>query len=261
MAFPLVDRSSTPEYVAFGDTMRIPSDPELLAGALPDVPRWVETRSLLLSGAGVLKIASDGGAAVLVDPQFPSGSVIGQADTALLRDVLADVPNDFELIVQMDALDQVREALPCWAVAEVIVHSPARPYRSGERSEPGVVVSAPPDEHFLEHLPNDVRMYAAAAEAVAVRVLGQDVVAVCAASDVTETLWDVGIDTIEGRRRRGYATACFHTLADWMAARGRQPVWAAYENYPPSLKLAEKLGFQPVDRIAVLSPLPIKALP
>lgn len=168
------------------------------------------------------------------------------------------MPNDFELIVQMDALDQVSEALPCWAVAEVIVHSPARPYRSGERSEPGVVVSAPPDERLLEHLPNDVRMYAAAAEAVAVRVLGQDVVAVCAASDVTETLWDVGIDTIEGRRRRGYATACFHTLADWMAARGRQPVCAAYENYPPSLKLAEKLGFQPVDRIAVLPHFPSK---
>jgi predicted GNAT family acetyltransferase len=71
---------------------------------------------------------------------------------------------------------------------------------------------------------------------------------------VTETLWDVGIDTLEGHRRRGHAAACFHALAAWMAGRGRQPVWSAYEDYPPSLTLAAKLGFQPVDRIAVLSP-------
>jgi len=247
--------------VALMTPMRVPFDPELIVAALPDVPRWVETRSLLLSGAGVLKIAPGGDGAVVMDPQFPSGSVIGKADIAFVRDVLEDVPDDFELIVQMEALEPAKQALPGWVVAEVIVHSPARPYTSGAHSEPGVAVSAPPGERWLEQLPNDVRMYAAAAEAVAVRVLEEEVVAVCAAGDVTETLWDVGIDTIEGHRRRGHATACFHVLADWMAARGRQPVWAAYENYPPSLKLAEKLGFRPVDRIAVLSPPSTNALP
>ncbi len=236
------------------DPMRLPHDPELLLAALPDVPRWVETRSLLLSGSGVLKIARRGDAAVVMDPQFPSGSVIGRVDTALLRDLVADVPEDFELIVQMDALAEATQALPGWTVAEVIIHSLAHPYHRGGGAEPGVVISAPPEERLLEHLPDDVRIYAAIAEAAAVRVLGEDVVAVCAASDVTETLWDVGIDTIEGHRRRGYATACFLSLAAWMAARGRQPVWSAYECYPPSLELAEKLGFQPVDRIAVLSP-------
>ncbi len=234
--------------------MLVPHELEQLLAILPDVPRWIETRSLLLSGSGMLSIAQDGDGAVVMDTQFPSASVIGRADTELLRDVLADVPDDFELIVQMNALVQARAALPGWAAAEAIVHSPRVPYCSGDRPGPGVVVSAPAEKRLLEHLPADVRTYAASADAVAVRILKEKAVAICAAGDVTETLWDVGIDTLTAHRRRGYATACFHALADWMAARGKQPVWAAYEDYPPSLRLAERLGFQPVDRLAVLSP-------
>ncbi len=41
-----------------------------------------------------------------------------------------------------------------------------------------------------------------------------------------------------------------------MAAQGRQPVWAAYEDYPPSLALAARLGFQPVARMAELTLAP-----
>ncbi len=39
-----------------------------------------------------------------------------------------------------------------------------------------------------------------------------------------------------------------------MAAEGRQPVWAAYEDYPPSLLLAARLGFQPVAHMIELKP-------
>lgn len=39
-----------------------------------------------------------------------------------------------------------------------------------------------------------------------------------------------------------------------MAAQGRQPVWAAYEDYPPSLALAAHLGFRPVARMTELLP-------
>lgn len=128
--------------------------------------------------------------------------------------------------------------------------------RGHEPPDPGVVVSVPPQGRWLEGLPEDVRAYASLAEAIAVRLVNGASFAVCAAADVTETLWDVGIDTLEGHRRRGYAVACFHSLAAWMAAQGRQPVWSAYEDYPPSLALAAKLGFEPVDQIAVLSPDP-----
>ncbi len=62
------------------------------------------------------------------------------------------------------------------------------------------------------------------------------------------------VDTFEEHRRRGYAAACFRALAAHMAARGRQPVWAAADHNRASLELAAKLGFQPVDRIALLTP-------
>jgi len=234
----------------------LPDDPEAVAAALPDVPRWVETRSLLRSGKGTLMIGGDGDGGVVMDTQLPSGAVIGRADPALLLDVLADVAGDFELIVQMDALTEAQEALPGWIVAQAILHSPARPYEGSGRAEPGVVVSEPPQERWLAQLPGEVRRYATLAYAVAVRVVEGNVVAACQAGDVTETLWDVGIDTLQGHRRRGYATACFQALAAHMASQGRQPVWGAYEDYRPSLRLAAKLGFRPVERVAVMSPPP-----
>jgi GNAT superfamily N-acetyltransferase len=234
--------------------MRLSDDPQTLAVTLPDAPRWVETRSLLLSGEAILRIGGDGDAGVVVDAGFPSGAVVGRADRRLLQSTLADVPSDFELLVQMDALAQAQEALPGWTVSIAVVHALTRPYESSGGTDPGVVVSQPPDERWLGQLPEDIREYASVAHAVAVRVVGDEVLAVCAAGDVTETLWDVGIDTLEGHRRRGYAIACFHGLAAHMAAHGKQPVWSAYADYPPSMKLAVKLGFQPVDRVAVLSP-------
>lgn len=38
--------------------------------------------------------------------------------------------------------------------------------------------------------------------------------------------------------------------------QGRQPVWAAEDDNDASITLTAKLGFQPVDRLAVLSPHP-----
>lgn len=234
--------------------MRLPDEPRALAAALPDVPRWVETRSLLQSGDGVLTVAERGDGAIVVDTRFPSGSVIGRVDSELLRGVVAGTPRDLELIVQMDGLAEARAVLPEWTVAEVVVHSPARPYQAGGPPPAGVVVSASLDERWLEQLPDEIRQTVALADAAAVRVVDGDVVvAACAAGDVTETLWDVGVDTLDGHRRRGHAAACFGALAAHMAGTGRQPVWAAYADYPPSLGLAAKLGFRPVDRIAVLS--------
>jgi len=232
--------------------VRLPDDPLALAAALPDVPRWVETRWLLHAGEGVLTVGPDRSGGAVVGARLPLGAVIGRADPALLRDVLADVADDFELIVQMDTLDEAQEALPDWIAAQAIVHSLARPHPSGARAEPGVIVSAPPEERWLDQLSGPDRLFATRAPAVAVRVVEGMVVAMCMASAVTETLWDVGVDTLEGHRRRGYAAACFRALAAHMASQGRQPVWAAEEDNASSLRLAAQLGFRPVDRVALL---------
>jgi GNAT superfamily N-acetyltransferase len=216
------------------------------------VPRWVETRWLLLSGEGVLRTAGDGG--LVIGRRVPLGAVIGDLDSTLVGDVLSDSPAAFELIVQMEALDRAREALPGWTVALGTIHAPSRSFSASEQPEPGVIVSVAPHPAQLEQLPDEIRFYAERARDIAFRMLDERVVAVCEAGTRTETLWDVGIDTLEGHRRRGHASACFRALAAHMAAQGLQPVWGAGDDNIASMRLAATLGFKPVDRLAVLSP-------
>jgi len=234
--------------------VRLPDDPIALAAALPDTPCWVQARWMLQSAGVVLRVAGHGHGhgAIAVDRAGLSGAVVGRPGGALLRDALAGVHEDFELIVQLQSLDEVRAALPGWRVAEAVVHSPTRPYRPGVPPGPGVVVCAPPEQRWLDQLPADIRCFAQDSPAIAVRVVQGSVAAVCVACAMTETLWDVGIDTFEGHRRRGHATACFEALANHLAASGRQPVWGAFVDYPPSLGLAAKLGFRPAGCVAVL---------
>jgi len=231
----------------------LPADPLALAAALPDVPRWVEARSLLLSGEAELRLGGGGG--VVMETAFPSACLVGRPDAALLEELLGAAPDGFELLVQLDALAETRAALPGWAVAFATIHSPAHPWRPGSDPEPGVVVSEPPDANVLAPLPHAIRRYAAAAQAVALSVAGDEVLAVCAAGSVTETLWDVGVDTLESHRRGGHAAAAFRALATHMADQGRQPVWMAGQDNVASMRLATKLGFEPVDRLAVLTAL------
>lgn len=228
-----------------------------LAAQLPDLPCWVETRALLLSGAAIVRRSAASGGAVVLDPALPSGFLVGRPDATLLRDVLGDAPPRFELFVQAAAQDGASAALPEWEVATATVFSPRTPWRApgdGAARQPDVVVSDPPEPHWLALVPeaDEVRFYAALSEAIALRVVDGAVVAVCAAGDVTQTLWDVGIDTVAGHRRRGHGAAAFRALAAHMAATGRQPVWCAEDDNVASQSMAARLGFAPAGRIAIL---------
>jgi len=141
---------------------------------------------------------------VVVGTHLPSGAVTGRPEAGPLREALVDVPDDLELIVQLES---------------------RRRFMSGEP-----------------------------AEAITVRHVEGRVVSICQAIAVTETLWDVAIDTLEGHRRRGHAAACFEALAAHMATTGGQPVWSADDDNAASLRLAAKLGFRPVERLTVLMP-------
>jgi predicted GNAT family acetyltransferase len=79
-------------------------------------------------------------------------------------------------------------------------------------------------------------------------------VSFCYVAAETESLWDVSIDTLAGHRRRGYAALCAAYLIEHMCEKGKRPVWGAVESNAPSLGLAAKLGFVPVDRVFVFEP-------
>ena len=234
-----------------------PLGAQTLVSALPDGPSWVETRALLLSGTAIVRSAAGGDGAVVLDPALPSGFLAGRADAALLRDVAATAAADFELVVQADAIGAACAALPGWTLSTATVFSLTSPWTTAGDGEAtaATVVCAPPDERWLARVPEDdeVRFYAAMAEAIALALVDGDVVAaVCAAGDVTETLWDVGIDTVPEHRRAGHGTAAFRALAAHMAAAGKQPVWCAEDDNVASMAMAARLGFAPVDRIGIL---------
>jgi RimJ/RimL family protein N-acetyltransferase len=88
--------------------------------------------------------------------------------------------------------------------------------------------------------------------AVAAYTESGEVASICLAGAPTETLWDIGIDTLEPHRRRGYATQAVRYLVDLMWEQRRRPVWGALETNEPSLALAKKLGFRPVETMVVI---------
>ena len=79
-------------------------------------------------------------------------------------------------------------------------------------------------------------------------------VSFCYAADETEGLWDISIDTLEPYRRQGYAARCVSYMVEEMRRRGKEPVWAAEVSNHPSMRLAAKLGFVPVDGLLLFSP-------
>ncbi len=230
----------------------LPAEPAALAAVLPDVPSLVYARSLLLSGGARVRLAAAGATALVLEPT--TAVLVGRPDQELLCGELAGDPPGPTLLVQVEALRTVCAALPGWTSRPFIVHALPRRYPTDIPRAPGVIVSAPLDPAVLTGLPDDMRRDAADSAAVAVRLIDGVPVSVCAVSDLTETLWDVGIHTVESARRQGHGAAVFSALAATMAAQGQQPVWAAYEDYVPSLAMAERLGFRPVARMAELTP-------
>lgn len=65
------------------------------------------------------------------------------------------------------------------------------------------------------------------------------------------TLFDVSVDTLPGYRQLGLATIAAAAMI--RAERGK-PVWGADEENYASLRLAERLGFTPVDELWVCAP-------
>ena len=57
--------------------------------------------------------------------------------------------------------------------------------------------------------------------------------------------------TLEDHRGNGYAGLSVAHLIHHMRALGKAPVWQAVEENPASLRLAAKLGFEPIDEMVL----------
>ena len=89
---------------------------------------------------------------------------------------------------------------------------------------------------------------------IAATFVDRQPVSFCYAGAITETWWDIAVDTLPAHRRRGYAALCVAFMIRHMRAGGKHPVWQAVEDNPASWMLARKLGFDAIDELALFEP-------
>jgi GNAT superfamily N-acetyltransferase len=233
------------------------SSTHTIAQRLPDIPRWVEARSLLLSGDGeVFGLDETSELALAVrDPSTGSVFVVGHPSQAAVRDAVSGIMHDGCLVAAPELAPWLVEVLPGWTGTRAILHLLREPARL-----PAVTADvALLDPDTIDRLPisrqlrRELHIGAEDSPIAAAFVNGQPV-SFCYAGSVTESLWDVSIDTLPDHRRRGHAGRCAAYMIRHMETDGRQPVWGAVEENPASWLLAQKIGFAPVDEIALFEP-------
>jgi GNAT superfamily N-acetyltransferase len=242
--------------------------PAVLADLLPDEPAWVDLRGILLSGRCAVFAGEDPRLGFVARSwDFPFAAVAGRPDAGTVRRAVADAEQsgiidawaEWHVLVPPDAAPGVAAALPGWARREVVLHRLAGALPASSQPPAGSEVRLFPEGSAaggvdLSHLPGELAQemgldYVASRPLAAASVDGR-AVAFCYAPFVTETLWDVAVDTLAPYRRRGLAAACFKALAAHLAVGGRRPVWGAMAANVPSMRLAARLGFTPAAPLA-----------
>ena len=229
-----------------------------LAAALPDEPRWLETRAMLASGHAtvnggdtvdggfVVRVVHGAVSAVAVVGRPPPGSIVDAVDgTTELTPVLAQ---------PVDAL-HVAQALRDggWIRERAILHVRDK---AASIATPAVDLRLLSRSDSLEHLPAGLRheiTHAQTFAPVAAVFVDSRPVSFCYPVWTTERLWDVSIDTLEAHRGRSLGAAAVMFMMDVMRRSGREPVWGALESNQASLRLGAKLGFKPIGEIVVFS--------
>lgn len=232
------------------------TDAARLATLLPDLPRWVETRGMLLSGRCEIFASAAPPAAdfVVRGTDFGLLCVAGRPRAEIVAEAAASGSGRQALCMREDA-DRLAAALPGWSRRRfVILTADSSAFQDGGGSEVRVAMLGGRDATRLAHLPEALRGEIETALGFAHVAAAFDdglPVSFCYSAYETETLWDLSIDTLATYRRRGLARRCVLFLAEHMARHGKEPVWGALAENEASRRLAESVGFAPVDEIAV----------
>jgi len=252
-----------------------PGDPSLIALALtrvPDLPRWIDARGMLLSGRAMVSAAPradlthDGFVIAVRDSAL--AAVVGQPSSELVTETLGALAGDINVLAQMEDVKRVGLALPAWRRRIAILHVLPGVMSWEARAEPQSRVFTRENAPRLEHVPAALKRELD--DALAGRTVSRFVpgtvpqgipfesrvrvpmaagwadgrpVAFCYPVWQTETRWDVSIETLEAYRGRGLGARAARTMIRHMRTSGRAPVWGALESNGASRALAARLGF------------------
>jgi GNAT superfamily N-acetyltransferase len=230
-----------------------------LSASLPDVPRWVEAKWMLLNlSCEILALEEKPALSfVLLDRRTHSVEVVGLPDREAIASAAVAAGHNVEIIAPIESLDHTATALPGWTAQPAALHVLADdshlPYP--DRSVRLLSGDEVRELDVPDELHKELLLAQETSRGIAARMVDGRPVSFCYPGSETDTLWDVSIDTLEAHRQKGYGAACVRFVIDLMREHGKEPIWGALEDNSASMRLATKLGFVPVDRIVVFERL------
>lgn len=236
----------------------MPLTPRLLADRLPDLPRWVEARALLLeSDCEIIGLQTSPTLAfILQETDAHIWFVIGQPDLTIIQAAVQPALRRGEVLTPLEHASWLAPALPGWRSREILVHTlpdtrrlPALTGAPVGFLDPALIPALSIDPELKTEL-----LEGASASPVAAVFDNQLPVSFCYAGAVTESLWDIAVDTVPEHRRQGYAGLSATFMIEHQRRHGKQPVWQALVDNPDSWRLAARLGFEVIDHLALFEP-------
>lgn len=249
---------------------------------VPDLPHWVDTRGMLLSGRAIVRARAGSDPAedpfIALVPDAALASVVGDAIDDDIRMAVRSLRGDVNVLCQPEHASTVGRALGGWRRRAAIIHTLPRPMSwESETDTRGRIFTQQTAPRF-NHVPETLRRELLDALAgrtisrfvpgelpdVPARATGGGVpmaavwadgrpVAFCYPVWQSESWWDVSIDTLEPYRGKGLGGCAARTLIRYMRQTGHAPVWGALETNAASRALASRLGFREAARIAVFT--------
>lgn len=224
--------------------------------SLPDLPRWVDARGMLMARRAFVVDIADG-----------CRLICGRKDRLV-------VPITVELSPQIEAA-VTREVPGATILLQDVMLPAGRFHLPDWTAEPATVYTLPPDRArgwrlpswptapmTLEQIdaaadvPTDLRDQlrdAVVRTSVWSASMEGQPVAFAHAAHTTESWFDVSVHTLERARNRGLGRAAAMGLIVDRLLRGLRPVWCAAKSNDASHGLARRLGFEPVDLLWVLT--------
>ncbi len=225
-----------------------------LAAALPDIPRWLETRSmLLLDDAEVFGLEEEPLTFIARNPSDHLISVVGKPAAEAFQEAVYRNDGEGVALAQLGDEEHAAANLPGWRMEPATLHllpegSSCPPADDAVRLISVAEIMA--QEAIPAALKDELRSAALYSDIAATFADGRPI-SFCYCASVTEGLWDISIDTLEPYRRQGHAAKVVSFMVQRLAAEGKRPVWGAEESNEASMALARKLGFEPVERLVV----------
>jgi len=181
-------------------------------------------------------------------------AVVGRPDRSAIQETLVRAENKGVVICAPENTEWLGAILEGWSAGSATLHLLKDSSRL-PRPDPNSVRFIAADEiATLGYLPppllEELEVVAPTC-LIAATLVDKMPMSFCYVAWETETLWDISIETLPGHRGKGHAGVAVSFLIGHMNRKGKQPVWGAEDSNSPSLKLAAKLGFVPVDRLTV----------